>query len=38
MSSMFKHLETLVNTQEVTFYSEIADTIKKQQEAIEKDH
>ena len=38
MSSMCKHLESQVNQQEVTFYSEIAETIKKQQEAIEKDH
>jgi hypothetical protein len=35
---MFSHIETLVNTQEGSFYQDINQTIKKQQQAIIKDN
>ena len=38
MSGMFEHLESLVTSQEAGFYQDINQTIKKQQEAIAKDH
>ena len=38
MNKMFKHLEATVDQQETNFYQEIAQTIKKQQDAISKDN
>ena len=38
MNGMFKHLELLVDQQEKDFYSEITQTVKKQQEAISRDN
>ena len=38
MNKMFKHLEATVDSQETNFYQEIAQTIKKQQDAISKDN
>ena len=38
MNDMFKHLENLVNSQESEFYTEIANTVKRQQEAISRDN
>ena len=38
MNGMFKHLEKLVDLQEKDFYAEIAQTVKKQQEAISRDN
>ena len=38
MNGMFKDLEGLVDSQEKSFYGEIAQTVQKQQEAISRDN
>jgi hypothetical protein len=38
MNKMLKHLEVMVDNQESSFYQEIAQTIKKQQDGINKDN